>query len=1091
MSLRHAARFASIAIVAAALLVAPIADRTPVAHAATPTAFTTVPTTAAVGSPYTFSGTVTDDVAVGAVEVSTDDGVTWRPATWQAGRTAWSHTYTPGGSGPAHLKVRALDAARDTVGQATADTTVAARVCPCGLWSDEVPATVDASDNAALELGLKWRSTTDGYVRGVRFYKGAANTGTHTGSLWNAAGTRLATGTFHDETGTGWQTLVFPQPVAVAGNTTYVVSYFSPTGHFSVDTGYFGTTSRYLEPLTGLQTGVDGANGVFHGGGGFPDTGGADANYWVDVVWAPEPGADTRAPDLLTTSPVAGAGSVAPSPTIGAAYDETIAPGSAEFALTGPSGAVAGQTSLSGNGKTVEFHPDAALPAGTAFTASSKVRDAAGNQTAAYTWTFTTGRPRPAECPCTLWDDFTAPAAASAGDARPVELGVKVRFAAKGQVLGVRFYKGEGNTGTHTGSLWSATGTRLATGTFTGETSTGWQTLTFADPVNVAPATSYVVTYYAPNGHYAVTQSQFAGRATTYGPITAPAEDPASPNGLFRYDGGFPTTGYLASNYWVDVVYRTGLNGDSTRPTLDTRTPGPNATDVALDPSVDLGFSEPIDPDSAVITLGDGGGGLLRGTTTFAADGKSLTWKPNGSLKPGTKYSVSVQASDLNGNSLAAPATWDLTTRSTATCPCSLFSTATVPTTPSANDGGNYELGVRFTVPRGGLVTAVRFYKGEGNTGTHTGSIWSPTGERLGTGTFTGETATGWQTLTFAQPVSVHRDLVYTASYTAPNGHYAVEHQYFTRRDPVTSGPLATGAGPFSGVFAPGGGFPTRSYEGNNYWVDVDFATFADTTPPVNVSHNPPDDGTGAGLSAPVVATYDEQVSLTDSTVQVKDSHGVVMRGTVTRADDDHSLVWTPAAPLVRTTPYTVSVRATDVHENTLPTPTTWTYTTGDAPCPCTLFSEASIPEILSYGYYGGTGAGINFVPKVNGFVTGIKFYKGPYNGRTHYGAISLSSTKTVAGGEFTNESATGWQTLTFATPAPVTAGTTYLAWYKMLDGQWTQTTNYFKAGGIDTPQLSAPANPNGLLGRFMSFPDYPNENTGNNHWVDVVFTTS
>ena len=59
------------------------------------------------------------------------------------------------------------------------------------------------------------------------------------------------------------------------------------------------------------------------------------------------------------------------------------------------------------------------------------------------------------------------------------------------------------------------------------------------------------------------------------------------------------------------------------------------------------------------------------------------------------------------------------------------------------------ELGTAFTPSVDGTVTAIRFYKGAGNTGTHTGSIWDVDrdhGSR--TVTFTGETATGWQTAT-------------------------------------------------------------------------------------------------------------------------------------------------------------------------------------------------------------------------------------------------------------------------------------------------------------------------------------------------------
>ena len=51
------------------------------------------------------------------------------------------------------------------------------------------PAPVDDGDPASVELGTKFRSDTNGYVTAVRFYKAAANTGSHTGSLWSVSGT--------------------------------------------------------------------------------------------------------------------------------------------------------------------------------------------------------------------------------------------------------------------------------------------------------------------------------------------------------------------------------------------------------------------------------------------------------------------------------------------------------------------------------------------------------------------------------------------------------------------------------------------------------------------------------------------------------------------------------------------------------------------------------------------------------------------------------------------------------------------------------------------------------------------------------------
>ncbi len=115
----------------------------------------------------------------------------------------------------------------------------------------------------------------------------------------------------------------------------------------------------------------------------------------------------------------------------------------------------------------------------------------------------------------------------------------------------MRFFKSALNAGTHVGSLWSSTGTRLATGTFSAETVSGWQTLTFAQPVAVTAGTTYVVSYFAPAGHYAAT-GQFFVAPYSNGPLSA-----STTNGLYSYGAtsSFPTSTFGATNYWVDVVF--------------------------------------------------------------------------------------------------------------------------------------------------------------------------------------------------------------------------------------------------------------------------------------------------------------------------------------------------------------------------------------------------------------------------------------------------------------------------------------------------------------------------------------------------------
>src|SRR5262245_20544497 len=88
--------------------------------------------------------------------------------------------------------------------------------CPCTLCGPTAtPALLTDPDPKAVELGVKFRADVAGQVTGLRFYKGAQNTGPHTGSLWTAGSTLLAQATFADETATGWQQVSFGSPVAI------------------------------------------------------------------------------------------------------------------------------------------------------------------------------------------------------------------------------------------------------------------------------------------------------------------------------------------------------------------------------------------------------------------------------------------------------------------------------------------------------------------------------------------------------------------------------------------------------------------------------------------------------------------------------------------------------------------------------------------------------------------------------------------------------------------------------------------------------------------------------------------------------------
>ncbi|WP_229068354.1 N,N-dimethylformamidase beta subunit family domain-containing protein [Actinoplanes sp. DH11] len=526
----------------------------PAATVTTPAAGASVP----AGAPVTVSGTAADTGGlVGGVEVSTDNGATWHPAN---GRATWSYSWTPRGSGATTLRVRAADDSANVGPDATVPVTVGARTCPCTIWDPaDAPSMPADPDPTGTEVGTKFRADVAGQVTAIRFYKGSPNTGTHVGHLWTATGTLLATATFTGETATGWQQANLSAPVTLTAGATYVVSYYAPNGRYAADVGYFATEGVDSPPLRALRDGVDGVNGVYRFGTGFPTVAWESANYWVDVVFSPGGGTpDTTAPAVTARTPAAGATGVPRGTTAGATFSEPVQ--TAAIAVSAGGSAVAGATGYDAATRTVTFTPAAPLAASTAHTVTvSGAKDAAGNTMTPVTWSFTTAAtstPPPTTCPCSIWPATATPATPADSDTAAVEVGTRFRSDVAGTVTGVRFYKGSGNSGTHVGHLWTTTGTLLGTATFGGETATGWQTATFGTPVAIAANTTYVVSYYAPAGRYAADAGFFTSGVDN-GPLHALADGTGGPNGVYRYGsgGGFPASTWESTNYWVDVVF--------------------------------------------------------------------------------------------------------------------------------------------------------------------------------------------------------------------------------------------------------------------------------------------------------------------------------------------------------------------------------------------------------------------------------------------------------------------------------------------------------------------------------------------------------
>jgi hypothetical protein len=155
--------------------------------------------------------------------------------------------------------------------------------CPCTIWSNTAPTVADNGPDSPVELGVKFTSSVNGAITGVRFYKSGNNTGTHIGNLWDSQGNNLASATFTNETASGWQQVTFSSAVNITANTIYVASYHTNVGHYSADQNYFATSvsSPPLQFLAGPKNGVYG-----YGTSAFPGNSYNSTNYWVDVVFS-------------------------------------------------------------------------------------------------------------------------------------------------------------------------------------------------------------------------------------------------------------------------------------------------------------------------------------------------------------------------------------------------------------------------------------------------------------------------------------------------------------------------------------------------------------------------------------------------------------------------------------------------------------------------------------------------------------------------------------------------------------------------------------------------------------------------------------
>ncbi|MBH8566431.1 DUF4082 domain-containing protein, partial [Nostoc sp. CENA67] len=320
---------------------------------------------------------------------------------------------------------------------------------------------------------------------------------------------------------------------------------------------------------------------------------------------------------------------------------------------------------------------------------------------------------------------------------------------------------------------------------------------------------------------------------------------------------------------------------------------------------------------------------------------------------------------------------------------------------------------------------------------------------------------------------------------------------------------LRDGSSGGNGVYNYGASsFPNHSFQASNYWVDVVFVTSIgpDTTPPTVTSASPNSGASGVSTSTTVTVTFNEAMdsaTINSNSFELRNSSNAPVTATISYNTANRTATLTPTSPLANSTTYTVTVkggstdpRVKDLAGNALAANFTRSFTTVAIPtCPCNIWNGATTPSVVTVPDPNAVELGVKFQSDVNGYITGIRFYKGTSNTGTHVGTVWSSTGTQLARATFSNETASGWQQVNLTTPVAITANTTYVVSYHTNVGYYSLDQGYFANAGVDNSPLhalsNASGNGNGVY-NYSANPAFPNSSyNSSNYWVDVVFSTN
>ncbi len=157
-----------------------------------------------------------------------------------------------------------------------------------------------------------------------------------------------------------------------------------------------------------------------------------------------------------------------------------------------------------------------------------------------------------------------------------------------------------------------------------------------------------------------------------------------------------------------------------------------------------------------------------------------------------------------------------------------------------------------------------------------------------------------------------------------------------------------------------------------------------------------------------------------------------------------------------------------------------------------TIFGRAT-PRIADSGDRNAVELGLKFRPLVNGWVTGIRFYKAARNTGTHVASLWTTGGRILASATFAGESRSGWQSVAFVRPVRVKRGTTYVAGYFAPTGHYAIRKHGLKSTITHGRLQAIRSRPRGNgVYTYSSHSTFPSSTyAAASFYVDVNFTQS